>query len=166
MRFIHASDNNSLDKNDKMTKLRPLMNNLKQKFLDHTPIEQHLTYDESMIEYFGRHGCKQCIRNKPIRFGYKCWCLNNSSGYLTNFEVYQGSIPGTNTEDEQNFGKATAPMLSMIRELPETMRRQNLQFFFRQSFYWNSLIGLLEEYGIWRHRYTQAKQTAKRMSYR
>lgn len=88
MRFIHAADNNNLDKKDKMAKLRPLMNILKQKFLEHIPIEQNLNYDESMIEYFGKHGCKQCIRNKPIRFGYKCWCLNNCSGYLANFEVY------------------------------------------------------------------------------
>ncbi|RVE42918.1 hypothetical protein evm_012446 [Chilo suppressalis] len=134
MRFIHAADNNNLDKKDKMAKLRPMMNILKQKFLNHIPIEQNLNYDESMIEYFGKHGCKQCIRNKPIRFGYKCWCLNNSNGYLANFEVYQGVIPGANNENEQNFGKATAPMLSMISELPEVMRKQKLQFYFDNLF--------------------------------
>lgn len=134
MRFIHAADNNTLNKEDKMSKLRPLMNILKRKYLDHIPMEQHMNYDESMIEYFGRHGCKQCIRNKPIRFGYKCWCLNTSSGYLANFEIYQGCIPGSNLQNEKEFGKATAPMLSMIEELPECIKNQKLQFYFDNLF--------------------------------
>lgn len=134
MRFMHAADNTNLDINDKMTKLRPLMNLLKEKFLHHLPKEQHFNYDESMIEYFGRHGCKQCIRNKPIRFGYKCWCLNCSNGYLANFEIYQGCIPGANTHHERDFGKATAPMLSMIEDLPDAMKALKLEFYFDNLF--------------------------------
>lgn len=49
MRFMHAADNSNLNINDKMSKLRPLMNLLKEKFLHHLPKEQHLNYDESMI---------------------------------------------------------------------------------------------------------------------
>ena len=54
-----------------------------------------------MIEYLGRHGCKQCIRGKPIRFGYKVWCLNTSDGYLVSFDLYQGR---TYEENEELFG--------------------------------------------------------------
>lgn len=93
-----------------------------------------MNYDESMIEYFGRHGCKQCIRNKPIRFGCKCWGLNTASGYLANFEIYQGLIPGANIENEKIFGKATAPMLAMIEELPDALKSQKLQFYFDNLF--------------------------------
>ncbi|XP_054729248.1 piggyBac transposable element-derived protein 3-like [Anastrepha obliqua] len=147
MRFVHASDNTQLNKNDRMSKLRPLMNVLKNKFLEHIPIEQDLNYDESMIEYYGRHGCKQCIRNKPIRFGYKAWCLNSVSGYLANFEVYQGSIPGSNLEHEQKFGKATAPMLTMINELPLAMRTQKLRFYFDNLFTGIPLLMHLKKMG-------------------
>ena len=42
-----------------------------------------------MVPYFGRHSCKQFIRGKPIRFGYKLWCLNTNTGYLMQFEPYQ-----------------------------------------------------------------------------
>ncbi|KAG5882271.1 hypothetical protein JTB14_021861 [Gonioctena quinquepunctata] len=51
--------------------------------------EEHLCYDESMLS-FERPNCKQSIRGKPIRFVYKMWWLNNPSGYLMNFEMYQG----------------------------------------------------------------------------
>ncbi|CAI6371246.1 unnamed protein product [Macrosiphum euphorbiae] len=39
---------------------------------EHTPHQQFHSIDESMVPYFGRHGCKQFIRGKPIRFGFKC----------------------------------------------------------------------------------------------
>ncbi|XP_068233596.1 piggyBac transposable element-derived protein 3-like [Palaemon carinicauda] len=35
-----------------------------------------------MIEYFGKHRCKQCITGKPIRIGHRAWCLNTDDGYL------------------------------------------------------------------------------------
>uniref|UniRef100_A0A674C9V8 PiggyBac transposable element-derived protein domain-containing protein n=1 Tax=Salmo trutta TaxID=8032 RepID=A0A674C9V8_SALTR len=47
--------------------------------------------DESMIRYYGRHGCKQFIRGKPIRFGYKLWNLASSSGYMYHMEPNGGS---------------------------------------------------------------------------
>jgi hypothetical protein len=75
---------------------RPITDALKVKFLEHFVPEQNLSYDESMIKYYGRHGCKQFIRGKPVRFGYKVWSLNTPSGYLINFEVYQGNNPREN----------------------------------------------------------------------
>jgi hypothetical protein len=95
-RFIHFADNNAIDSSDKMYKLRPITDALKVKFLEHFVPEQNLSYDESMIKYYGRHGCKQFIRGKPVRFGYKVWSLNTPSGYLINFEVYQGNNPREN----------------------------------------------------------------------
>ncbi|KAF2882924.1 hypothetical protein ILUMI_23247 [Ignelater luminosus] len=38
--------------------------------------EQNLNFDECIVAYYGRHSCKQFIRGKPIRFGYKIWCLS------------------------------------------------------------------------------------------
>ena len=32
---------------------------------------EDLNMDESMVPYYGRHSCKQFIRAKPFRFGYK-----------------------------------------------------------------------------------------------
>ncbi|KAJ8930781.1 hypothetical protein NQ314_016384, partial [Rhamnusium bicolor] len=91
-RFVHCSDNTKIDPNDKAWKIRPLMNMLKESCAENFEPEEHLSYDESMIKYFGRHGCKQFIRGKPIKFGYKMWCVNTKDGYLVNFELYQEKI--------------------------------------------------------------------------
>ena len=33
--------------------------------------EKNISIDESVVPYYGRHGCKQYIQNKPVKFGYK-----------------------------------------------------------------------------------------------
>uniref|UniRef100_A0A915D4M6 PiggyBac transposable element-derived protein domain-containing protein n=1 Tax=Ditylenchus dipsaci TaxID=166011 RepID=A0A915D4M6_9BILA len=43
------------------------------------------------MSLFGRYSAKQFIRGKPIRLGFKYWCLNSPSGYLINFFPYQGA---------------------------------------------------------------------------
>ena len=58
--------------------------------MEHFVPTQNTSHDEAMVEYFGKHSCKQAIRNKPIRFGYKLWCQNTSSGHLIPFDPYQG----------------------------------------------------------------------------
>ncbi|KAJ8936526.1 hypothetical protein NQ318_022614 [Aromia moschata] len=82
-----------------------------------------------MIEYYGRHGCKQYIHGKPIRFGYKVWCMNAKNGYLINFETYQGTISKSNVDDQKKYGKAAAPLLQFIKELPEKIKLLPLRFY-------------------------------------
>ncbi len=68
-------------------------------------MDQNLALDECMIEYFGRHGCNQCIRNKRVRFGFKAWCFTSRLEYLSTFDVYQGSSFGIIENYESQFGK-------------------------------------------------------------
>lgn len=119
-RFIHVTDNTKINNTgDKMWKLRPMIKLLQDRCISLFIPEKNLAYDECMVAYFGRHSCKQFIRGKPIRFGYKLWCLNTPSGYLVNFDIYQGKNPYGNNEYEDNFGKCAAPMIQMLNELPE-----------------------------------------------
>ncbi|KAH9372784.1 hypothetical protein HPB48_014388 [Haemaphysalis longicornis] len=115
MRFLHCADNTSLTLCDRLTRLRPLMKLLKAMAMQPFQPLRQLGYDESMIEYYGRHACKQFIRGKTIRFGYKVRCLNAKNGYLANFEVYQGKRKdtGTSTQCSKDFGKAAAPLLEI-----------------------------------------------------
>nr|CAH7735590.1 unnamed protein product [Callosobruchus chinensis]CAH7735593.1 unnamed protein product [Callosobruchus chinensis] len=106
-----------------------------------------IDYDKSMIEYFGRHGCKQFIRGKPIRFGYKAWCINTKSGYLINFEIYQGNIPGVKTGDQKLVGKASAPLLKFIAELSSEIRLLPFRFYFDNLFTSMSLLMYLDSCG-------------------
>nr|CAH7749592.1 unnamed protein product [Callosobruchus chinensis] len=147
MRYLHCADNNDLDKQDKMAKLRPFMELLKLRFKNHFIPEREIDYDESMIEYFGRHGCKQFIRGKPIRFGYKAWCINTKSGYLINFEIYQGNIPGVKTGDQKLVGKASAPLLKFIAELSSEIRLLPFRLYFDNLFTSMSLLMYLDSCG-------------------
>jgi DNA excision repair protein ERCC-6 len=52
-----------------------------------------------MVPYLVRHGCKQYIRGKPIRFGYKSWCGATCLGYIGWFQPYQGKNPNTKREE-------------------------------------------------------------------
>ncbi|KAB0799672.1 hypothetical protein PPYR_07552 [Photinus pyralis] len=119
MRFLHLADNTQMNPNDKLWKLRPLIDRLQRNFLKYYKPTQHMNYDESMVKYYGRHSCKQFIRGKPIRFGYKVWCLNSENGYLINFDIYQGASPNSNEYYDQEFGKATAPLVIMLDGLPQ-----------------------------------------------
>ena len=43
-----------------------------------------------MVPYFGRHSCKQFIRSKHLRFGYKLRVLCSSNGLPYRIEMYEG----------------------------------------------------------------------------
>ncbi|XP_046662740.1 piggyBac transposable element-derived protein 3-like [Homalodisca vitripennis] len=45
-----------------------------------------------MVPYYGRHGAKQHIHGKPIRFEYKVWVLARRLGYIVQGEPYQGKV--------------------------------------------------------------------------
>lgn len=57
------------------------------------------------------------FKGKPIRSGYKVYCLTTDFGYLLSFDIYQGKFPNSNTIYEDEFGKAATPL--MIDDLPE-----------------------------------------------
>jgi len=74
-RYFHCCDNHTLVADDKFSKMRQLMSFLNERYLANAILDEHLSVDESKAPYFGRHGAKQFIHGKPIRFGYKFWCL-------------------------------------------------------------------------------------------
>ena len=81
-----------------------------------------------------RHGCKQSIRNKPVRFGFKAWCLNSRLGYLTVFNIYQGSTYGSTNDYEKRFGKGGGTLLILLDKLPLSIESMLLEFYFDNYF--------------------------------
>lgn len=89
--YFHLANNDGLDKDDKYAKLRPYFEILNEKFMKFGVFSEHLSIDEQMVPYYGKHSCKMYIRGKPIRFGYKLWCICSSEGYLYQFYPYAGA---------------------------------------------------------------------------
>jgi len=147
MKFINCADNNEINVRDKSWKLRNLMKKLQTRCIDNFVPVQNINYDESMIKYFGRHSCKQFIRGKPIRFGYKMWCLKSSDGYLINFDIYQGKLPGGKPNYENVFGKCAAPLIYFLENLSPEKRKLPYRIFFDNLFTSANLLSFLKDRG-------------------
>ncbi|XP_015375252.1 PREDICTED: piggyBac transposable element-derived protein 4-like, partial [Diuraphis noxia] len=96
LRFLHLNDNLSMPKRghvnyDKLYKVRPLINKLNEKFFSNFNPSRNIAIDESMVAFKGRTTIKQYMPLKPIKRGIKVWAAACSkTGYLLQFEVYQG----------------------------------------------------------------------------
>ena len=117
LRHIHVCDNTDLDARDKLAKLRPLFVMLNERFVQNWPAEQDISIDESMVPYYGRHSSKQFIRGKPIRFGFKVWCLNSRLGYLVQCEPYQGSSDSFSAD----LGLGGSVVTQLVKKLPPAL---------------------------------------------
>ncbi|GBM86783.1 PiggyBac transposable element-derived protein 3 [Araneus ventricosus] len=89
---LHVNDNEVIPKQntDRLYKIRPLMDKLNKNFQSLRMPHQTQSIDESMILFKGRSTLKQYNPKKPIKRGYKLWCRSDMSGYMYEFEVYQG----------------------------------------------------------------------------
>ena len=128
LRYFHISDNSHLQANDKFAKVRPLLAMLNERWLLFKPPASHLSIDETMIPYFGKHGAKQHIHGKPIRFGYKLWSLTTFYGYLIQGEPYQGA---SLKYDIPHLGMGGSVVMDLISELP---RDQKYSLYFDNLF--------------------------------
>ena len=55
-------------------------------------LHREVAIDEAMVAFKGRSSIKQYMPMKPVKRGYKIWCLCYSHNvYLWNFEVYTGA---------------------------------------------------------------------------
>jgi len=94
---LHLADNTqapgrSEPSFDRLYKLRPMLNILADAFeAAHEPSQQ-LSVDEAMVRYKGRSSMKQYMPKKPIKRGFKIWCLCDANGgYLQQFQIYTGT---------------------------------------------------------------------------
>lgn len=117
LRYLHFADNYKLNQDDKLAKVRPLFSMLNEKFVKYWVPEENLDVDESMAPYYGHHGAKQFIRGKPIRYGFKVWCLNTPNGYLVQMEPYQGA--GT-VQMRPNLGMGGSVVMELASVLSDT----------------------------------------------
>lgn len=146
-RYFHACDNLYLDNTDRYAKVRPLITKINENFLKYAPIENCVSIDESMIKYFGKHPCKQFIKVKPIRFGYKTWSLALKTGYCLQFDVYQGKKLSDATQKSE-YGLGGSVVLNFANLLQEHFTDINFSLFFDNYFTSPKLITKLVSQNI------------------
>lgn len=103
---LHCNDNTQCPPRDspdydKLYKLRPVIDFLNEKLSNIYKSSSCVSIDESMIPFKGRSSIKQYMPMKPVKRGYKVWCLADSkTGFLSKFQIYTGKEK--NTCDIQN----------------------------------------------------------------
>ncbi|KAB0790447.1 hypothetical protein PPYR_15169 [Photinus pyralis] len=133
MSNFHVCNNDELDANDRFAKLRPLFKMMNERFQSFAPHEENHSVDETMVPYFGRHGCKQ---GKPIRWGFKFWTGATPKGYVVWSEPYQGK-----SSVKHDFGLGGSVILAYT-EVLKNMDMQPYHIFVDNFF---TSIPLLEE---------------------
>lgn len=98
-----------------------------------------------MIPYYGRHGCKQYIKGKPIRFGYKAWVAALKSGYCLQFEIYQGR---KTNQEKKTMGLGESVVTHFADLLQENYPGLKFSFYFDNFFTSAKLICNLGEKGF------------------
>ena len=75
-------------------KLRPLLDAVLPRFRHHYHPHHHLTIDEQIIPFQGRHRSIQFMKGKPARWGFKNFVLCDAeSTYALAFNLYEGKDP-------------------------------------------------------------------------
>lgn len=139
---LHLADNTALDKTDKLGKVRPYLEILNENFMQYGIFSTHLSIDEQMIPYYGKHSCKMFLKGKPVRFGYKVWCLCSCEGYLYNFDIYTGK----SMEKSVDLGLGGDIVTSLLKvvEIPS-----NHIIYFDNFFTSHSLLAELSKMGFY-----------------
>lgn len=80
---------------DRLFKIRPVIDDICEKSNRLYNPGRNLSVDEAMVKFKGRSSLKQYQPLKPIKRGFKIWCLGDSqTGYVHNFIVYTGKEDG------------------------------------------------------------------------
>ena len=95
-RFLHFTDNTTLvnydDPNyDRLTKVRPILIHLNNKFSSLFTPGRDQSIDEAMVPFKGCSSMKQYMPKKPIKCWFKIWMrVESKSRYVSEFDVYTG----------------------------------------------------------------------------
>ena len=111
MSFLHVSDIDNEDSSDRLTKVRLLMDhiNIKSNIL-YQPYE-NIAVDERMVKSKARFSFQQYIKNKPVKRGFKLWCLCDSkNGYTCNVQVYRGKDGEQRSDNGLSYDVVTSLM--------------------------------------------------------
>lgn len=167
-RFIHLADNNKLDKTDGFAKVRQFIESANHRFMQFGVFSHDVSIDEQMIPYYGRHSSKMFIKGKfvyslviktlhrlylqvfdhyshyagkPVRFGFKGFCLASANGYLYQIILYGGA----STSYNKTVGLGASVVLSLLENVSVPSEHR---VFFDKYFTSYHLMCLLNERGF------------------
>jgi hypothetical protein len=123
LKFLHFNDNANKSDGDRLCKIRPIVQHLKEKFRHSLVPYKNLCIDESLMLWKGRLGFKRYIPSKQHRYGIKLFILCDCrTGFVLDFVIYTGS----ETETKYNKGLGIAGSVVMSLMQPYLQKGHNL----------------------------------------
>ena len=109
LRFFNFGEKPMFE-NDRLSKLRMIMDHLNKVMLEVITPEKNLSIDESMMLWRGRLVFQQYMKNKRHKYGIKFYKLCTYNGLVLTVEAYGGQ--GFN--NEHNIGQTAAVVLKLM----------------------------------------------------
>ena len=141
-RFLHFADNTEMDHEDKVHKIRPILQMLRDA-LNRIPKEECLCVDEQIVPFKGRSSLKQYNAKKPHKWGYKIWALCGKSGFAYDIELYTGKENNV-IQGEVDCGASS----NVVVRLSRTIEPVGHTLYFDNYFTSVDLLVFLEKRGI------------------
>ena len=115
--FMHFNDNSVKDVDDKLYKLRPVIDSINER-LRLVPIEECLAVHEQTIPFKGKSSLKQYNPKKPHKWGYNVFVLSRVSGFSYNFEIFTGKSDNICAPDEPDMAASSNVVVRLTRVIP------------------------------------------------
>ncbi|KAK3889423.1 hypothetical protein Pcinc_006587 [Petrolisthes cinctipes] len=142
---LHLVDNTTYDGTDKVFKVRPLIDHLRNSFRQ-TPMLENLCVDEQMVPFKGNSGLKQYIPKKPHKWRYKLFVLSDHKGYVYDFFPYTGKISPVDNANVPDLKPSANTVLQLAECIPNF---KNHKLYFDNWFTAFPLIEHLATRGLW-----------------
>lgn len=98
---LHFCNNNNVDKNDRLFKIRIIVDHFRKMFREGMYPFENVALDESLILFKGRLSFRQYIPSKRHRFGIKFFVVADcETGYILDFLIYTGAPNDMKVFDE------------------------------------------------------------------
>nr|CAI5850747.1 unnamed protein product [Callosobruchus analis] len=99
LRILRFVDHSTANTEDRLFKIRPILEKVVENIKSVYSPGQHLSIDEAMILWRGRLSFRQYIPNKRHTYGIKLYELTTDNGYILNIIIYVGKGTLENQND-------------------------------------------------------------------
>lgn len=110
-----------MKRNDPFYLVTPFLNFLSDRFAYYYRCSDFIDIDEMCIKFKGRHKCRFYNPNKPHKWHFKAFCLNDRNGYLHRFYMYRGK-----EDDRREKCPSSALPVRKLTAYPEYHNRNHL----------------------------------------
>ena len=98
--------------------MQPIFNDINEQCILNYQPTQHISVDNSMVPYFGKHGAKQCIHGKSIKSGTKLWVMVTPLGCCIQFLLCAGKDSILQEYENTGLDLGASVVANLVRRLP------------------------------------------------